>query len=312
MTDFNASTKAKDKDEENFKAIKAALDLGINYFDTSDIYGMGDNEELLGRAMQKFGREKFFVGEKIGIMRGPDGAFKGPNGTREYLRKSVELGLQRLQTTYIDLVYFNRFDPNVTIEETMGALSEMVKEGKIKYLGLSEASTDQIRRAHAIHPISALQTEYSLWCLDIESKVLPTCRELGISIMAYSPLGKGFLTGKIQKYEDLSADDYRRHWPRFSPENFPKNIHMVHKIEEIAKSKNCTPAQLALAWLLAVGNDIFPLFGTTRAASIEENAGAVNVKLTPEEVKKIHEIADVEVYGTRYPEFAMKMIGTDK
>jgi len=200
----------------------------------------------------------------------------------------------------------------VPIEETIGALSEMVKEGKIKYLGLSEASTDQIRRAHIVHPISALQTEYSLWCLDIEPKVLPTCRELGISVMAYSPLGRGFLTGKYKKWEDLPENDSRRHWPRFSKENFPKNVHLVHEVEKIAHSKNCTPSQLALAWLLAKGNDIFPLFGTTRVSALEENVGAVNVKLSQEDVKKLDELANVEVYGQRYPDFAMKMLGTDK
>jgi len=312
MSDFYNPGKGN-KDEEYIKTIGAALDLGINYFDTSDIYGLGHNEELLGKAMKLYGREKFIVGEKLGVMRGADGSWLGGNGSREFLRKSVDTALQRLQTTYIDIVYFNRTDPKTPIEDTIAALAEMVKEGKIKHIGLSEAGSDVIRRAHKIHPLSAVQTEYSLWSLDVEAKVLPTCRELGITFVAYSPLGRGFLTGKLKSYEDLEPTDMRKHMPRFSKENFPKNLELVQKLDEIAKHKNCTTSQLALAWVLSRGNDIVPIFGTTRIESLKENALAVNVHLSEEEKKKIDElIRSFEVQGTRYPEHGMRAITTNQ
>jgi aryl-alcohol dehydrogenase-like predicted oxidoreductase len=311
MSDFY-STQAKDQDEEHLKTIKAALDIGINYFDTSDIYGLGHNEELLGKAIARFGREKFIVGEKIGVVRLPDGSWRGTNGKRDFLRQQIDTALKRLGTTYIDLVYFNRNDPNTPIEDTIAALAEMVKEGKIKYIGLSEHGSESIRKAHAVHPITAVQTEYSLWSLDVEAKVLPTCRELGIGLVAYSPLGRGFLTGKIKSPADLADNDFRKHLPRFSAENFPKNIELVHKLEDIAKQKGCTTSQLAIAWLLSKGKDIFPLFGTTKIASVIENAEAAKVTLTEEELKKINELTTFPTQGTRYPAQALAAITTDK
>jgi len=311
MSEFYSTGKSRDKDEEHIKTIKAALDLGINYFDTSDIYGCGHNEELLGKAMQRYGRENFIVGEKLGVVRTEDGAWKGVNGSRDYVRKSVDNSLKRLQTNYIDLVYFNRSDPNTPIEDTVGYLAEMVKEGKIKYLGLSELGPDAIRKAHKVHPISAVQTEYSLWSLDVEEKVLPTCKELGISLVAYSPLGRGFLTGSIKSLDDLAPDDYRRTLPRFSAENFPKNIELVQKLQDMAKHKGCTPSQLAMAWLLHKADNVFPLFGTTRVESLKENTLAVNVKLTEEEMHKLNELAN-GVVGGRYPAYAMHAITTNK
>ncbi len=295
-------------DAESVATIHRALELGINYLDTADVYGPYTNEELVGRAI-KGRRREVVLATKFGNLRGADGSWKGVNGRPEYVRQACDASLKRLGTDYIDLYQQHRVDLGTPIEETVGALADLVRAGKVRYLGLSEAGPATIRRAHATHPITSVQTEYSLWTRDPESEVLPTCRSLGIGFVAYSPLGRGFLTGRFAKAGDLAADDYRRNHPRFQGENFARNLELVHRVREIAREKRCTPGQLALAWLLAKGPDIVPIPGTKKRRYLEENAGAVEVVLTTEDVRRIDDAAPVgATAGPRYPEQAMRSI----
>ena len=295
-------------DEESMATINRALGLGINFLDTADMYGVGHNEELVGRAIRER-RGEVVLATKFGNVRGPDGSFLGVNGRPEYVAAACEASLRRLGVETIDLYYQHRVDPNTPIEETVGAMSRLVEEGKVRHLGLSEASAETVRRAQAVHPIAALQSEYSLWTRDIEAEILPTCRELGISFVAYSPLGRGFLTGQFQKPADLPENDRRRMFPRFQEENFEQNLRLVEKVKEIAAGKDCQPAQLALAWVLAQGRDIVPIPGTKRRVYLEENALALEVELTSDDLARIDEVARPEaVAGTRYPEAAMKSV----
>jgi aryl-alcohol dehydrogenase-like predicted oxidoreductase len=296
-------------DGESTATIHHALELGINFLDTADIYGYGDNELLVGKAIRDR-REKVFLATKFAIVRDrANPSVRGVSGKPEYVRASCDASLKRLGVDNIDLYYQHRVDPNTPIEETVGAMAELVKAGKVKYLGLSEASAKTIRRAHKVHPIAALQTEYSLWSRDPEEGILQTTRELGIAFVAYSPLGRGFLTGQIKRFEDLAADDYRRMSPRFQGENFQKNIDLVGRVESLAKEKNCTPGQLALAWLRAQGEDIIPIPGTKRRKYLDENAAALNVKLAAEDLRRIEEVAPKgAVSGLRYPEAMMGLV----
>jgi aryl-alcohol dehydrogenase-like predicted oxidoreductase len=296
-------------DEESLATIQRALELGITFFDTADMYGPHTNEELLGRALQGH-RERVVIATKFGIVRDPDKPqFRGISGKPDYVRKSCEGSLRRLKVECIDLYYQHRVDPDTPIEETIGAMAELVRDGKVRFLGLSEAGPDTIRRAHTVHPITALQSEYSLWTRDPENDVLPVCRELGIGFVPYSPLGRGFLTGKIKKPEDLPKDDYRLTTPRFQGENFERNLELVKRVEEIAREKRCTPAQLALAWVLAQGNDIVPIPGTKRRKYLQENIGALDVVLTSEDLARIEEVAPKDSFaGSRYPEAMMKLL----
>jgi aryl-alcohol dehydrogenase-like predicted oxidoreductase len=294
---------------ESIATIHRAVELGIAFLDTADIYGIGDNEELVGKAIRDI-RDQIFLATKFGIVRSKsDPALRGVNGSPEYIRGACDASLKRLGVDVIDLYYQHRVDPNTPIEDTVGALSGLVKAGKIRYIGLSEAGAATIRRAHAVHPIAALQTEYSLWTRDPEDQILATTRELGIAFVAYSPLGRGFLTGQIKRVEDFAPDDYRRTSPRFQGENFQKNLDLVERVEAIAKEKKCTPGQLALAWLLAQGEDIIPIPGTKRRKYLEENAGALDVKLTPDDLRRIDEIAPHgAASGLRYPEQMMAAV----
>jgi aryl-alcohol dehydrogenase-like predicted oxidoreductase len=295
-------------DSESIRTIHRALDLGITLLDTADMYGVGKNEELLGKAL--IGRRhEVILATKFGNMRGPKGERLGINGSPDYVHSSCEASLKRLGVEYIDLYYQHRVDPNVPIEETIGAMSELVREGKVRYIGMSEASPATIRRAHAVHPITVLQTEYSLWSRDVEDKLLPLCRELNIGFVPYSPLGRGFLTGAIQKFDDLAADDSRRLHPRFQGENFSKNLDLVRHIENLAQDKNCKPSQLALAWLLAQGDHIVPIPGTKRVTYLEENIGALDVQLTREDLMRIDEIAPKgAAKGERYDSKGMQTL----
>ncbi|MDB6110459.1 MAG: aldo/keto reductase family oxidoreductase [Pedosphaera sp.] len=290
-------------DAESVATIDRALELGVTFLDTADMYGPFTNEELVGRAIRDR-RGKVVLATKFGVIRSAtDPTRRGVSGKPEYVRASCEGSLRRLNTDVIDLYYQHRVDPTTPIEETVGAMAELVKEGKVRFLGLSEAGPETIRRAHAVHPITALQTEYSLWSRDPEDELLATCRELGIGFVAYSPLGRGFLTGRFRKLEDLPEDDYRRQAPRFQGENFQRNLDLVRRIEEIAAEKHCTPAQLALAWVLAQGEDIVPIPGTKRRKYLEENVGAINVVLTAQDLARIDEVAPKGVAaGLRYAE----------
>jgi aryl-alcohol dehydrogenase-like predicted oxidoreductase len=296
-------------DKESIATIHLALELGIDFLDTADVYGMGDNEELVGKAIRGI-RDKIFLATKFGIVRSKsDPTVRGVNGSPEYVRNACEESLKRLDVEVIDLYYQHRVDPKVPIEDTVGAMAGLVREGKVRYLGLSEASAQTIRRAHKVHSIAALQTEYSLWSRDPEDEILGTTRELGIGFIPYSPLGRGFLTGQFKRFEDLAADDYRRFSPRFQDENFQKNLDLVARVELIAKEKKCTPGQLALAWLLAQGEDLVPIPGTKRRKYLEENAGAVNLKLTPDDLHRIDEVAPRgAASGARYPEHMMALV----
>jgi aryl-alcohol dehydrogenase-like predicted oxidoreductase len=294
-------------DDESIATIHRALDLGVNFLDTSDAYGPHTNEVLVGRAIADR-RDQVVLATKFGIVRDPDDpAARGQNGRPEYVKQAAEASLERLGVDHIDLYYQHRVDLGTPIEETVGAMSELVQEGKVRYLGLSEASPDTLRRANAVHQITALQTEYSLWSREPEDEILPTCRELGIGFVAYSPLGRGFLTGAIQSVNDLDEDDYRRFSPRFQGENFQRNLDLVTTISELAADKAVTPAQLALAWVLSQGEDIVPIPGTKRRARLEENVGAVDVELSDDELR---EIADAlpEACGERYPEQMMATV----
>ncbi len=296
-------------DAESVATIHRALELGITFLDTADIYGPYKNEELVGRAI-KGKRDQVVLATKFGIVRDPSNPnVRGVSGKPDYVKKSCEGSLKRLGVEYIDLYYQHRVDPDTPIEETVGALAELVREGKIRHLGLSEAGANTLRRAVKVHPIAALQTEYSLWTRDPEQEILATCRELGIGFVAYSPLGRGFLTGLFKKFEDLEADDYRRFSPRFQGENFQKNLDLVKKVEEIAREKRCQPSQLALAWVLAQGDNVVPIPGTKRRKYLEENAAAVDLKLTPDDLRRLSEVfPSGAAAGLRYPEHMMNLV----
>ena len=300
-------------DRESTATIHRALELGINFLDTADMYGPFKNEELVGEAIAGK-RDHVVLATKFGVVRDPNNpASRAINGRPEYVRKACEASLKRLGVAYIDLYYQHRVDPNTPIEETVGAMSELVREGKVRYLGLSEAGPDTLRRAFKVHRITALQSEYSLWSRDPEDEILQTCRELGIGFVAYSPLGRGFLSGQLQTFNDLPQGDQRRNWPRFQGENFQKNLDLVGKVEEIAREKGCTASQLALAWVLAQGDDIVPIPGTKRRKYLEDNAGAVDVVLTPEDLRKLEEVfPHGAAAGPRYPEQMMALLDSRK
>jgi len=296
-------------DAESIATIHRALELGITFLDTADMYGVYKNEELVGRAI-KGKRDQIVLATKFGILRDASNPnIRGVSGKPDYVKKSCEGSLKRLGVEHIDLYYQHRVDPHTPIEETVGAMAELVKEGKIRHIGLSEAGVNTLRRAAKVHPIAALQTEYSLWTRDPEHEILKACRELGIGFVAYSPLGRGFLTGRFKKFEDLSADDYRRFSPRFQGENFQKNLDLVKRVEEIAREKKCQTSQLALAWVLAQGDDIVPIPGTKRRKYLEENAAAVDLKLTPDDLRRLSEVfSSGAAAGMRYPEHVMSLL----
>lgn len=298
----------KGNEEESIQTIHHALDQGVTFLDTADMYGVGHNEKLIGRAI-KDRRDDVVLATKFGNVRGQDGSFLGVNGHPDYVKQSCEDSLKRLGIDYIDLYYQHRVDPEVPIEETVGAMAELVKEGKVRYLGLSEASQETIKKAHQEHTITALQTEYSLWSRDVEEEILPLCRELGIGFVPYSPLGRGFLTGQIKTFDDLEEDDFRRYNPRFQGGNFQKNIDLVKKIEDMAEEKGCEPSQLALAWLLAQGEDIVPIPGTKRRKYLDSNLGALQVNVSKQELEQIDKIAPRGAFaGERYPAEQMKSL----
>jgi aryl-alcohol dehydrogenase-like predicted oxidoreductase len=304
MSEFYGTADQK----ESVVAIHHAIDMGITFFDTADMYGPYTNEELLGKAIDGK-RHSIILATKFGIVRTSDPGFRSVNGRPEYVKASCEGSMKRLGVDHIDLYYQHRVDPTIPIEETVGAMADLVKAGKVRYLGLSEASAATIRRAHSVHPITALQSEYSLWSRDPEDVILPTLRELGIGLVPYSPLGRGFLTGRFRKFEDLPADDFRRNSPRFQGENFDRNIALVAKVETIAKDKGVTAGQIALAWVLAQGGDVVPIPGTTRRDHLNENIGATRIALSQKELNEIEVVLPKNAAsGARYPEPAMKML----
>jgi len=296
-------------DRESIATIHRAIDLGVNFLDTADVYGPETNERLVGQAIHDR-RDRVVLATKFGIVRTGDPRFRGVNGRPEYVRQACEASLERLGVDTIDLYYQHRVDPDVPIEETVGAMASLVKEGKVRFLGLSEAGPETIRRAAAVHPITALQTEYSLWSRDPEDEVLPTCRQLGIAFVAYSPLGRGFLSGKIKSPEDLWPDDFRLTSPRFQGDNFQRNLDVVERVHAIAAAKSVTPAQLALRWVLEQGQDIVPIPGTKRRSWLEENLAALDIPWTPDDAARIAEAAPKGAFvGTRYSAAAMRMVG---
>ncbi len=302
MSDFYGAA----DEVKSIETIHRAIDLGVDFFDTADIYGPFTNEELVGRAIRDR-RGRVVLATKFGNVRAADGKFLGVNGSPEYVRQACDASLRRLGVNEIDLYYQHRVDPATPIEETVGAMAELVQAGKVRHLGLSEAAPGTIRRAHAVHPIAALQTEYSLWSRDPEGELLDTCRELGIAFVAYSPLGRGFLTGRYRSIDDLAPDDWRRNNPRFQGDNFQKNLDLVGKVEQLAKAKGSTPAQLALAWLLSRGEDVIPIPGSTRSERVRENAGAASVKLSADDLRSLDALAPT-VAGERYTEGGMRAV----
>ncbi len=304
MSDFYAGR----DDAESMATMERAFAMGVTFFDTADMYGPHTNEELVGRFLRGK-RDRVELATKFANMRSPDGAWLGINGRPEYVRQACEGSLKRLGVDYIDLYYQHRVDPTVPIEETVGAMAELVRAGKVRHLGLSEASAATIRRAHATHPISAVQTEYSLWTRDVEDEILPTVRELGIGFVPYSPLGRGFLTGRFQRLEDLLATDVRRTHPRFQPENFAKNLRLVDRLKALSAAKQATPAQIALAWVLAQGDDLVPIPGTKRRTYLEENLGAVYVMLTADDLRYLDDaLPKGAAAGLRYPDQGMATV----
>ncbi|WP_420594919.1 aldo/keto reductase [Deinococcus sp.] len=296
MSEFYGET----DEAESMRVFQAALDAGLTFFDTADMYGPFVNEELVGRALGKV-RDQVIIATKFGIQRGPNGERLGINGRPEYVKSSIEASLKRLKMDHVDLYYQHRVDPNVPIEDTVGAMAELVQAGQVRYLGLSEATPEQIRRAHKVHPISALQSEYSLWNREPEEEILPTVRDLGIGFVPYSPLGRGFLTGQIKSPDDFGEGDFRAHNPRFQGENFQKNLKLVAAVEDMAQQKGVSTAQLALAWVLAQGQDLAPIPGTKRVKYLQDNLGALDVQLNDAELKRLSEIAPVGVAaGARY------------
>jgi aryl-alcohol dehydrogenase-like predicted oxidoreductase len=304
MSDFYGAA----NDRQSIDVIRRALDLGVTLLDTADMYGVGRNEELVGRAIRDQ-RDTVVLATKFGNVRAPDGTFLGVNGKPEYVKQACDASLKRLGVDVIDLYYQHRVDPQTPIEDTVGAMADLVREGKVRYLGLSEAAPETIRRAHAVHPITALQSEYSLWTRDPEDELLPLCAELGIGFVAYSPLGRGFLTGAIRSIDDLAPDDWRRNNPRFQGENFQRNLALVDAVHELAKAKGCTAAQLALAWVLARDEGIVPIPGTRSIERLEENVRAADLSLSDDELRRLDEIAPPgAAAGARYPEAGMASV----